>query len=239
MSEQELSVERRLKRFLAQRRRDVCEAVGIARYSKLAADGIDDKLSGYLPENGIFFEAGAFDGSTWSNTYFLERVKNWSGILVEPHPRNFRRCVKMRWRSKCFQGALVSAEYSGATIDLSSAGLMSITDQSELNITSHVQQGLKSQGIEHTERIIVPAFRIQEVIDQAGLPHIDFMSLDLEGAELLALSGMDHEKSAPSFLLIESRDHDATVESLNKHYRFVEELSKIDLLFAAKYPRAA
>lgn len=34
--------------------------------------------------NGIFLEVGAADGVTLSNTLFLERERNWTGLLIEP-----------------------------------------------------------------------------------------------------------------------------------------------------------
>ena len=39
---------------------------------------------------GFFIEAGAFDGETLSNTLFLEVERNWTGILVEANPDNFK-----------------------------------------------------------------------------------------------------------------------------------------------------
>ena len=35
-------------------------------------------------EKGYFCEVGACDGLIHSNTYFLEKNKQWSGILCEP-----------------------------------------------------------------------------------------------------------------------------------------------------------
>lgn len=44
-------------------------------------------LARHLPEHGGFFvEAGANDGYTQSNTYWLERFCGWEGILIEPIP---------------------------------------------------------------------------------------------------------------------------------------------------------
>ena len=43
--------------------------------------------------NGIFIEAGAYDGETHSNTLQLELQYNWTGILVEPNPDTFQLLV--------------------------------------------------------------------------------------------------------------------------------------------------
>jgi hypothetical protein len=33
-------------------------------------------------KNGFFIEAGAFDGELFSNTLYLEKMRDWTGILV-------------------------------------------------------------------------------------------------------------------------------------------------------------
>ena len=40
--------------------------------------------------NGFFIEAGAYDGSTISNTLFFEAYRNWTGVLIEANPDNYQ-----------------------------------------------------------------------------------------------------------------------------------------------------
>lgn len=44
-------------------------------------------------------EAGASDGVLLSNTVFIERFMNWTGILVEPEPEAFAGLVKTNRKS--------------------------------------------------------------------------------------------------------------------------------------------
>jgi hypothetical protein len=37
-------------------------------------------------KNGFFIEMGAFDGMSLSNTLWLERHHNWTGLLIEANP---------------------------------------------------------------------------------------------------------------------------------------------------------
>ena len=39
--------------------------------------------------DGFFFEAGAYNFVSSSNTLWFERKYNWSGLLVEPHVREY------------------------------------------------------------------------------------------------------------------------------------------------------
>src|SRR4051794_30160124 len=90
-------------------RRDVYERLGIERLSMPALGDLDRKLQRYLPERGgTFVEAGANDGYRQSNTYYLERFKGWTGVLVEPVPALYEQCRKDRPRSQVFNCALVS-----------------------------------------------------------------------------------------------------------------------------------
>ena len=46
-----------------------------------------NNLLKYIDFNsGFFIELGGYDGFFHSPTYYLEKFKNWQGILVEPHP---------------------------------------------------------------------------------------------------------------------------------------------------------
>jgi hypothetical protein len=48
--------------------------------------------------NGVFVDAGATDGETFSNSLFFERFLGWSGLCVEPQPEAF---AKLAARRKC------------------------------------------------------------------------------------------------------------------------------------------
>src|SRR5438067_1783042 len=41
----------------------------------------------------VFVEAGAHDGYTESNTYYLARFRGWSGVPVQAIPELYRQCV--------------------------------------------------------------------------------------------------------------------------------------------------
>ncbi len=49
-------------------------------------------------ENGVFVDIGAHDGVSISNSYFFEKMKNWTGVCIEPIPsvfdklKNSRKC---------------------------------------------------------------------------------------------------------------------------------------------------
>ena len=74
---------------------------------KKARDGLDDLLATHLPDTGTYIEAGALDGFEFSNTYYLDRVRGWKGLLVEPNPMQFAECQRFRTRADVVHCALL------------------------------------------------------------------------------------------------------------------------------------
>ena len=49
--------------------------------------------------NGFFVECGALDGEVRSNTLFFERTRNWTGLLIEAGPFNYRQMTRKNRRA--------------------------------------------------------------------------------------------------------------------------------------------
>jgi len=49
--------------------------------------------------SGFFVEAGAWDGVYLSNSLFFERVRNWTGILIEPNIEAYKNLTELSGRS--------------------------------------------------------------------------------------------------------------------------------------------
>jgi hypothetical protein len=45
----------------------------------------------YFQTNGFFVECGAFDGEYLSNTLYMERSLNWTGLLIEADQNAFHK----------------------------------------------------------------------------------------------------------------------------------------------------
>ena len=60
---------------------------------------------------GVFIDVGAHDGVDQSNTLFLEKNRQWNGILITPKIDKYVQCVKNRPNSMCKQFACVEPSY--------------------------------------------------------------------------------------------------------------------------------
>ena len=207
------------------------EAVNLQRYSRPALFGMDRRFEEFMPwRGGIFVEAGAHDGYTQSNTYFLERHRGWSGLLVEAVPELEARCRRRRPRSTVVGCALVGPDFADESVDVQFGDLMSTIGADG----SHAAGGLAVVG-RPAYSTRVPARTLSSVLSEAGLTKIDLLVLDLEGRELEVLAALDFERHSPLFLLIETLDRDTEQSVIDhavaRHYEFVEALSDYDLLY--------
>jgi hypothetical protein len=84
--------------------------------------------------------------------------------------------------------------------------------------------------------------KLQSIIDECGAPDIDLISLDVEGYEADVLAGLDFDRSAPRFILIECLDPDARrrIEStLGARYDCVDQFTHRDFFFRRRQSASA
>jgi FkbM family methyltransferase len=202
--------------------------------SRPALHDMDRKLDALLDrDDGFFVEAGGNDGYTQSNTYWLERFRGWRGILVEPMPELYELCRAERPGATVLQAALMPSDYDGATVRMRFAGLMS-TVAGEHENAWRTRMG-NITGWYDPYDADVPARTLSAVLDEAGAPEVDLLSLDVEGFEASVLAGLDLERHAPRWILVEVHDgldgrapFDAL---LGARYELHSALSPIDLLY--------
>lgn len=213
----------------------LAERLGSRRFSKPAL-GMHDALAPWLPDRGVFLEAGAHDGFTQSNTYFLERHRGWSGVLVEAIPALAAKAARRRPRSRVFNCALVADAKPGATVTLRFGDLMSAVT-AVAGAEEHAAQGAATAGA-RSYAIEVPARTLTSVLEEAAFPAIDLMVLDVEGYELAVLRGLDFDRFTPRLLVIEMLKMDeqkpAFDELLRRRYDDAAAITPYDMLYVRR-----
>lgn len=200
---------------------------------------LDHKLNKFIKiKSGYFIELGANDGISQSNTMYLEKYLGWSGLLIEPHLPNFEKLVKNRSARNHFCNcACVDFDFIDKNYKYIYSNLMSIGIDDENEIEDrmrHAKNG--SRFLERGEKNTVlnsEARTLDSVLKEFNSPNcIDFMSLDVEGAELSVLRGIDYKRYTFRFILLESRKIEPIISYLeSKNYKFVKQLSTHDYLF--------
>lgn len=223
---------RRAQRRRARRR---AEARGDRRLSRPSLHQMADRLDAYLDfDGGFFVEAGANDGFEQSNTYALERFRGWRGLLVEPIPELYREAVVERPESTVVNCALVPFGHPDEAVEMRYGNLMSTVvgaHGSEEDERAYVAPAFLL-GLERERTVRVPARPLSDVLDEIGAPEIDLMSLDVEGFETQVLQGLDLDRHAPRFLLVEHNGKRDEIERiLGERFFPVEELTPGDVLY--------
>ena len=210
--------------------------------SKFGFNDLDNKLSKYLNfQNGFYIELGANDGVLASNTYYLQKKLNWNGILIEPSPNLYTRCKKNRGnKNKVLCYACVSKDYKKKFVEMIYSDSMTVANDLESDIKNpeeHAQKG-KDFLSEHEDifKFKAQAETLTNIInDNSDVAIIDFISLDVEGAEIEVLKGLDFKEITIKYLLIESRDLKKLEPFLvNFGFILIDKLSVHDYLFVNK-----
>uniref|UniRef100_A0A0P4WF87 Methyltransferase FkbM domain-containing protein n=1 Tax=Scylla olivacea TaxID=85551 RepID=A0A0P4WF87_SCYOL len=141
---------------------------------------------------GVFLEAGAYDGEELSNTLYLERELGWRGLLVEPDPWNFWSLRKRGRKAHAIQACLSPSPFPR-----------------EVTFKQSDTMGrIASAGEEASKRGIytrVKCFPLYTLLLALNTTHLNFLSLDVEGAELQVLQTVPWEKVRVDVLCVEHR----------------------------------
>lgn len=212
----------------------------IFKNSEYGLDGLDVKLSKFISKkDGYFVELGANNGFKQSNTLYFENNFGWRGLLIEPSPINFLKCVYYRGeKNSVLCAACVPEGYDESHVWLEHAGLMTSTDSLETdntNFSEFVSSGreLSRFGRPIALKYAVEARTLTSCLESVNAPrNIDLLSLDVEGVEMAVLKGIDFNKYTFDFILVECRDFRKMINfMICKGYRFVDNLSHHDYLF--------
>ncbi len=142
--------------------------------------------------DGYFLDVGSGHGTIGSNTKALED-RGWSGICVDPFPTHMegRTC-------RMFKDVVSSA--AGQVVKFHThSGLGGIAD----SLGKWKEEAQKSPAVELTTTTL------GDILERADAPEfIHFLSLDIEGAELDALRGMDLGKYRFGAMAIEHNEEE-------------------------------
>jgi FkbM family methyltransferase len=200
---------------------------------------LDHQIEKYLDfDSGYYVELGANDGRLSSNTLYYEQFRNWRGVLIEPAPNLYLKCRKNRsGQNQIVCAACVSFDYKDEFVKIIYSDSMSVT----LNVETDVGDGmahaeLGRQFLKPWETVFTfgaVARTLSSILLEASAPHvIDFLSLDVEGAELEVLKGVDHKAFKFRYMLVECRDIGRLQSYLEPlGYRLLERFNENDYMF--------
>lgn len=155
--------------------------------------------------NGTYLEMGALDGLHWSNTMHFHRHQGWKGVLVEPSPEMYAGLKQNRPDDICVNLAVCSHEQ---TVHFVSNGDAAVGGIYEFMPPSFRKQWHPSVTAKDVARLPAVACQpLSSVLHKFNVHHIDFFSLDVEGAELEVLQTFPFESTSLGVVVIEADGH--------------------------------
>ena len=191
-----------------------------------------------LPDSGFYVDIGAHDGRSMSNTWHLEKSGGWSGILIEPILSVFFRLRELRSLDTniFINCACVSFEFNDVNLEMQYGDLMSFAPEISSVERSEWTEGAKRFLRTNEQSLVtwVPARTLQSILDESSAPKvIDFLSIDVEGAELEVLRGVNFASYRFRIICVESFHPDLVTELLlSNGYQFIGNI-KDNLVFRA------
>lgn len=173
----------------------------------------------YLPRSGYFIDLATNDPIVRSTTYFLEQCLGWNGICIEPNPRHHARIRRERSCElvpNCISSLAGNVTFAVGTKRFGgSSQIASDARQRSSAPTTVARTGQLSQYSE----IAVRCERLDAVLAARGVSHVDYLSLDIEGHERVALSSWDPAKASIDIIIVEDESAAATLAAPPLAYR--------------------
>mmetsp|Transcript_67540 Transcript_67540/g.119804 ORF Transcript_67540/g.119804 Transcript_67540/m.119804 type:complete len:314 (-) Transcript_67540:111-1052(-) len=146
----------------------------------------------------FFLDVGANDPVELSNTLALERDWNWTGICIEANAQYWWEHAQGR---KCRLVAAVAGKERSAKVNFTLSG-----DTGGI-VGEEFDNKVPPKGAEVLSLAMVP---MSEILHVASAPqHIDYWSLDVEGAEYHLLSTFPWDRHTVGVLTVERPDQES------------------------------
>lgn len=179
-------------------------------------------------QGGVFLDIGANDGITYSNTYFFEKYKGWSGLCVEPLVDTFQKCKAVR---NCYLENVCLSNREGVVrfrkvygFDMLS-GIVDFMDEAAI---VRIEEFVNTHNARY-EDIEVPSLKLGTLLRKYGISKDDFCSIDVEGAEWSIMQTLDWNEVNIDAFVVEGNDKNVCRLLEEKGYRRVK--SECDCYF--------
>lgn len=182
-------------------------------YAPYFSQGGQDKFANETifksKRNGVFFDIGAHDGVSYSNTYYFEKELGWTGVCVEPQKNIFEQLRKNR-KCACLHGCVFdrNAKVQFLQVNGPSEMLSGILETCDPRHIDRAHQEVAQLG-GSLQVLDIPAYTFTQICEMNKITHVDFLSIDTEGSEERIIKAIDFNKVSVDVITVEDnfRDH--------------------------------
>mgnify|MGYP001408661829 CR=1 FL=1 len=145
-------------------------------------------------KNGFYVDVGCYHPTHRNNTYLLHK-KNWSGVNIDTSEFSIDLFNHMRPKDLNYNCAISNKNEI--------IKLFYQKELSQLSTTERDQAETVFQG--NIKEKAIQAFTLDEILDRDKFKDIkiDFLDIDVEGADLKVLEGLSFDKFKPELVCVE------------------------------------
>ena len=174
-------------------------------------DGEDTEVINYFKNKtkGFYVDVGCYHPIHRNNTYLLYK-KNWNGINIDTSQFSIDLFDYMRPNDLNYNCAISNKNEI--------IKLFYQKELSQLSTTESIQAEMVFQG--NIKEKVIQAFTLDEILNKSKYKNskIDFLDIDVEGADLKVLEGLSFEKFKPELICVEIHEKEI---SESKIYKFL------------------
>ena len=193
----------------------------------------ENVFKGY--KNGIFFDVGAHDGITINNTLYFEKYNNWSGINIEPIEDVYNKLIINRPKCKNINSAVSNndGEAEFFLVNGYSEMISGLKNQYDNRHFNRLKNELQQYG-GNLQNIVVKTKRIETICDENNIKHINYLSIDVEGAEFEVIKSINFNKVFIDVIGFENNFYDTSIPIIkyleDKNYKVIKNYTDIFMI---------
>ena len=192
-------------------------------YSEVGQDEYVDENFFDNQASGFYVDIGAHEGVEFSNTLFFEQL-GWKGVCFEPDPRSFK---KLKQNRSCIAlNYAVGSENKIEKFIQHPCSYVSGLDRTYQD--AHRKCWNVPKGNAEKYFIDVQVVNLNEKMDELGVQHIDFLSIDTEGAEKDIIMSIDFDRLYIYVIVLENKYNDESIRSYleEKGFKYINRLHR-------------
>jgi FkbM family methyltransferase len=186
-------------------------------------------------KNGFYVDVGAHDGMCINNTLYFEKNNNWTGINIEPIKKVFDNLVMNRPNNINLNCAVCNND--GETDFLCNTGYSEMISGIKDNIDIRHLHRLEYENMHiggTTETIKVNTKKLETICDENNISHINYLSIDVEGAEFEVIKSINFDKVFIDVIGFENNYNDVSIPIVNflqnKGFIYIHEYGDIFMI---------
>jgi FkbM family methyltransferase len=169
-------------------------------------------------KNGVFFDIGAHDGKSFNNTLYFETANGWTGVNVEPIKSRYEDLVKNR--PNCININCAVSDFNGEGDFLTISGyaemLSGIISEFDQCHVARIYRELGQYG-GSSNVVKVQVRTIESICDEHNITIIDYLSIDVEGAEFKVIKSINFDKVFIEIIGFENNYNDMNTLAIVSH----------------------